>query len=397
MRVGCWRLGLLSVALRAAVLVAIAVTQSGCLFARIVGHGTPELDAPAMFASRTVRRSPRPWPLPVRARAVRPQLTPSEQASYGSFERMLEVADTRAFLIVRDDELVYERYFNEVGGDSELPGFSMTKTYAALLIGSALDDGVLGSPSDSIVTYIPQLAGKPGYQQVTLDRLLRMISGIDFSEESVAGAELYYSQNLRNFMYSYGVTRQPGSNYVYGSINVQLLWDALHRRLGGRQVATYFEQRIWGPLGATHDASWSLDSAESGIEKFFGGFNATARDHARLGLLFLHGGRLNGARIVSEAWVERSLTSDPIAGWQRTTDGLVRRGEYQWFLTLDGRGYFAKGYNGQYIFVAPRERTVFVRFGEGYGDIDWTALFLRLASQLNTAAPQPLAARDAAD
>lgn len=379
--------------LRAVLLAAIAVTQSGCLYARILYHWTPELDAPGMFANRTVHRSPQPRPLPRHAPEARFKLTESEQARYGSFDGMLEAAETRAFLVVHDDELVYERYFDGIGVDTELPGFSMTKTYAAVLVGRALYDGVLGSLDDSIVTYVPELASKPGYQQVTIDRLLRMTSGIDFDEESVASPQLYYSENLRNFMYSYAVTRPPGSSYLYGSINIQLLWDALHRRLGGQQVASYFEQQIWGPLGATHDSSWSLDSDASGIEKFFGGFNATARDHARLGLLFLHRGSLNGSRILPEAWIERSLTSDPIAGWLRTTDGLVRRGQYQWFITLDGRCYFAKGYNGQYVFVAPQERTVFVRFGEGYGDVNWTGLFLRMASQLNAQQPRALARR----
>ena len=146
-------------------------------------------------------------------------------------------------------------------------------------------------------------------------------------------------------------------------------------------MSHYFERQIWQPLGAERPASWSLDSQVSGIEKFFGGFNATARDHARLGLLFLHGGTLNGQVILPQEWVERALSPDPIAGLVHTTDGWVRRGQYQWFLTRDGRGYFAKGYHGQYVFVVPERHWVFVRFGEGYGDIDWPALFLRLADR----------------
>ena len=65
-----------------------------------------------------------------------------------------------------------------------------------------------------------------------------------------------------------------------------------------------------------------------------------------------------------------------------TSDGYVRRGKYQWFLTEDGRGYFAKGYNGQYVFVMPSQNAVFVRFGEGYGDVDWIGTFERLALEL---------------
>jgi CubicO group peptidase (beta-lactamase class C family) len=65
-----------------------------------------------------------------------------------------------------------------------------------------------------------------------------------------------------------------------------------------------------------------------------------------------------------------------------TTDGWVKRGRYQWFLTRDGRAYFAKGYNGQYVFVNPAKHAVFVRFGEGYGDVDWPSLFMRVADNL---------------
>ena len=79
------------------------------------------------------------------------------------------------------------------------------------------------------------------------------------------------------------------------------------------------------------------------------------------------------------ATCDESIAPDPIAGVVHTKDGDVRRGKYQWFLTLDGRAYFAKGYRGQYVFVVPQKKMVFVRFGEGYGDVDWPALFLRIA------------------
>jgi CubicO group peptidase (beta-lactamase class C family) len=246
-------------------------------------------------------------------------------------------------------------------------------------VGSALSQGLLPSLEQHVTDAIPELSEKEGYQKITLEELLRMTSGIDFDEESLAGAKLYYATDLRDLMYSYDVKWPPGRHYLYGSVNNELLWDVLHRRLGGETVSRYFERQIWQPLGAEQAASWSLDSEASGIEKFFGGFNASARDQARLGLLFLHGGTLNGREILPQAWVARSLTPDPVAGLVHTTDGWVRRGMYQWFLTRNGRGYFAKGYDGQYIFVVPDRHTVFARFGDGYGDLDWPTLFLRLA------------------
>jgi CubicO group peptidase (beta-lactamase class C family) len=258
----------------------------------------------------------------------------------------------------------------------------MSKTFAAVLVGCAVDDGLIGAVEQSVADYVPELRARDHYADVTIDQLLRMTSGIDFDEESTAGAALYYSTDLRHRIYGYDVKWPPGQHYLYGSVSTQILWDVLDRRLGDETVTQYFAERLWSPLGAEQPAAWSLDSASSGVEKLFGGFSATARDHARLGLLFLHGGALNGQVIVPASWVARSLEPDPVAGLVHTADGYVRRGHYQWFLTRDGRSYFAKGYNGQYVFVVPDRRAVFVRFGEGYGDVDWTALFSRLADEL---------------
>jgi CubicO group peptidase (beta-lactamase class C family) len=363
-------------------LVLLALLCNGCFFGRLVYFNTPDLSAPTYFDRRVVHAAEAPVPLARAPRETAFRLTDAERVKYHSFDELLESEDTRAFVVLHDDAVVYERYFHGVSADTELPGFSMSKTYAAALIERAVSEGVLPSLDEPVTKYIPELAGKSRYSEVTLDRLLRMISGIDFDEESLAGARLYYTTDLRDLMYSYDVKWNPGEHYLYGSVNIQLLWDVLHRRLGKETVSHYFETRIWQPLGAERPASWSLDSDASGVEKFFGGFNATARDQARLGLLFLHGGTLNGNAILPEVWVERALSLDPVAGLVHTTDGWVRRARYQWFWTRDGRAYFAKGYHGQYVFVVPERRAVFVRFGEGYGNVDWSALFLRLADSL---------------
>jgi CubicO group peptidase (beta-lactamase class C family) len=321
-------------------------------------------------------------PLRVADREATIGVTTSLHETYASFDELLEDNQTASFLAIRDDEVVYERYFDRVTATTQLPSFSMSKTFASVLVGCAIEDGLFHSVDDRLVTYLPELAAKPGYGEITLEHLLRMISGIDFDEESVAGGAFYYTADLRARMYSYDVKWRPGTHYLYGSVSMQLVWDALHRQLGGKTVARYFEERFWSRLGAAHASAWSLDSEESGIEKLFAGFSATTRDHARLGLLFLHGGVMNGRAVVSPSWIRDSLTPDPVAGVVHTSDGNVWHGQYQWFLTLDRRAYFAKGYHGQYVFVVPDRRMVFVRFGEEYGDVDWPALFLRIADSL---------------
>ena len=367
---------------RLAIFALLAFVCNGCIYARIVYFNAPNLASPGNFESRSIHASAKPGLLHNVGHNATIRETASKETTYASFEDLLDANQTRAFLVVHDDAIVYEHYFGGVSETTLLPSFSISKTYAAVLIGCALKSGLLSSLEDPLVKYVPDLAEKSGYERVTLEQLLRMTSGIDFDEESTAGAALYYCTDLRDRARSYDVKWPPGQHYLYGSVNIQLLWEALRGKLNGETVSHYFEHEVWGPIGAGQAASWSLDSEASGVEKFFGGFNASARDHALLGLLYLHGGKLNGRRIVTKQWVERSLSPDPVAGEVHIADGTMRRGLYQWFLTLDGRAYFAKGYHGQYIFVVPQQNVVFVRFGDGYGDVDWTSLFLRIAEQL---------------
>ena len=365
----------------------LSALSSGCLYARVLYFNVPDLTAPENFDNRLVHASTTPVALPRSEHEIKLKLRPEDEAQYETFDDYLAANGTQALLVVHDDRIVYEHYFDGLDVKRQLPGFSMSKTFAAVLVGCAVRDGLIQSMDDPLVRYLPELADTPGYDKISLDQLLRMISGIDFDEESPAGARLYYTSSLRDEMHSYGVRWAAGSRYAYASVNIALLWEVLKRRLGKETVAHYFERRVWGPLGAEFNASWSLDSQTSGVEKLFAGFNATARDQARLGLLFLHEGRFDGRTILDPDWIERSLTPDDVAGVVKTSDGYVERGKYQWFWTRDHRAYFAKGYHGQYVFVIPDRNTVIVRFGDGYGDVDWPALFLRIADgfSVNTA------------
>jgi CubicO group peptidase (beta-lactamase class C family) len=369
------------------IVLALSLMCTSCVFARILYFNLPDLSAPACFDQRLVHASSCPLPFERRRTEAAFAVRRSRRTGYRTFEDLLADNDTRALLVLHHDIVVYERYFGEVTAETRLPAFSMSKTFAAVLVGAAERDGLVESVQQRLVEYVPALGGRPGYRDITLEHLLRMTSGIDFDEESVAGAMLYYTTDLRSRTQAYDVRWLPGHHYQYGSINAQLLWEVLHRRLDHRTVAGYFEERLWEPLGAERPAAWSLDSAENGVENFAAGLSATARDYARLGVLFQHRGRFRDRLLISEQWVEDSLTPDEVAGVVHTTDGAVRRGRYQWFLTTDGCCYFAKGYHGQYVFVHRDRDVVVVRFGEGYGKVDWTDLFTRMAESLDDRRP----------
>jgi CubicO group peptidase (beta-lactamase class C family) len=112
------------------------------------------------------------------------------------------------------------------------------------------------------------------------------------------------------------------------------------------------------------DASWSIDSRKYGEVKAFCCLNATARDFAKFGRLYLNMGNWNGKQVVPRAWVERSIT--PYTQGQNFYST-------QWWLDEDR--FAAIGFMGQYICVDPKTKTIIVRLGRRQGKVDWEKIF----------------------
>ena len=163
---------------------------------------------------------------------------------------------------------------------------------------------------------------------------------------------------------------------MYNNYNPLLLGGV--ERATSMSVSEYMASRLWQPLGAEQDASWSLDSEESGFEKMESGLNATAVDYARFGALYLHNGEWNGSQIVSADWIRAATaadtSTDPNASYQ-----------YFWWVDLARPGrFYGLGNYGQYLYVAPDTNTVIVRLGRDWG-VDngtWLATFHEIADSL---------------
>ena len=144
-------------------------------------------------------------------------------------------------------------------------------------------------------------------------------------------------------------------------------------------VSEFMSTRLWQPLGAEADASWSLDSEQSGFEKMESGINARPVDFARFGLMMLHSGRWNGHQIVSSDWVREATAAD-------TTTDPVSFYQYLWWVTPrtgeERSPYFAMGKYGQLVGVFPAKDMVIVRLGSDYGDVDWEAQLLAIADRI---------------
>jgi CubicO group peptidase (beta-lactamase class C family) len=230
---------------------------------------------------------------------------------------------------------------------------------------------------DPVTQYVPELK-KNGFDAVTLLHLLQMTSGLRFNESYVNplghAASFYYGRYLNKSSTKLRLKHVPGLDWDYVSGNTQLLGLVLARALKTKSITEYAQEKLWTPLKMESPASWSTDRKTQGMEKTFCCINATARDFAKIGRLYLHKGKWNSQQVVPEAWVHESTRRD-------TSAGSVPFYQYQWWLPQPGQDFMAQGILGQYIYVHPAKELVLVRLGKSEGNVDWPSLFVGFASQ----------------
>lgn len=356
-----------------ALAIILLATLPSCTVGRFAYYNFANITDHKIFPSRTAENDSVKfyYHTALNAKAPRKATVNGKEVSFGEF---LEDRKTVAFLIIKNDSIQYEQYFNGYGQESVVASFSMAKSVTSILIGCALDDGLIKSVDEPVVNYIPELKER-GLEDVTIKHLLQMTSGIKFNESYVNpfgdAATFYYGRNLKKAIYRRKPENKPGTEFSYSSGDTQLLGLVLERALKNKTITAYLEEKLWQPLGMEYDATWSLDR-EGGLEKTFCCINARARDFSKIGRLYLNDGNWNGRQIVSKEWVKTSTTADLSEGGD---DGY----KYQWWLPSDKGDFMANGILGQYIYVNPAKNLIIVRLGKDYGGVNWPGLFMSLA------------------
>jgi CubicO group peptidase (beta-lactamase class C family) len=331
------------------------------------------------FPARRIPAGARASPLP---RGVEADLVVSGEEK--GIDEFLRETDTLAFVVVHEDRVVLERYFDGATRQSLQTSFSAAKAFVSTLVGIAIDAGLIGSVDDRVTDYVPELASRdPRFRQITLRHLLAMSSGIRYREGGFPSlgddTYTYYGVNLRDVALNRTRIEGPPGQWEYNNYNPLLLGLVLERATG-TSISDFMATRLWRPLGAEAAATWNLDSERSGFEKLESGLNARPVDYARFGLLFLHNGKWNRRRIVSEQWVRAATGADP------STDTAYYHGyRYFWWLDVERPGrFYALGKYGQYIYVAPDADALVVRFGRDWGisNVSWLRTFRDVTDQL---------------
>lgn len=359
-------------------LAVVALMLSSCHVARFFYYNFADVKDYQKFPADSVFRGESVFTY----EKANPQLFPTLPTAFQSenigFNAFLENHKTLAFLVIRNDTVLYEQYFRGYDSSSVIPSFSVSKVFVSALLGIAIQNGCIGSVHDSVSKYIPELQHK-GFDQLSLLNLLNMRSGLGFKEAYTTPfadmAKYYYGQNLKKYVSKLELAEKPGERYNYQSVNTLLLGiaieNACHKRL-----PELMSEEIWSKLGTTYSASWSVDSKKHQTTKAFCCINATPKDLGKFGSLYLHEGNWNGEQIVPVDWVKMSTT---IQNDSRDSQGYPYA--YQWRVLQSG-SYFAKGVLGQYIYVNPEKKVVIVRMGRSTDHVNWPQFFESLLSQL---------------
>jgi CubicO group peptidase (beta-lactamase class C family) len=350
------------------------------LVARGLIWGGSHYDDWKRFPSRVVRAGDMPVYFDVEESDIFEDFTIGDT----QLETFLEATNTTAFLVLHDDALLYEGYFNGSSHEATQPSLSAAKSFDSTLVGIAVEEGFIDSLDDPITTYIPELLERdPRFGEITIRHLLMMTSGLryesvdsnPFSDDFITS----HSPNMRAAALETEIVEPPGRRFHYNDYNPQLIGMALERATG-MTVSDYLSTRLWGPMGAEADGTWDLDSERSGFERMSVGINGRAIDFAKLGWLFLHDGKVEGRQVVPQAWIAQST---------RETDALyTARGDhanyYQnyWWLDVENDAYYAEGNFCQWIYVYPAADLVLVRHGMNCGGVYWTGMLGEMAKAI---------------
>jgi CubicO group peptidase (beta-lactamase class C family) len=269
------------------------------------------------------------------------------------------------FLLIKDGEILAERYQYGRTDRDRFVSHSMAKSIVSLAVGFALAENKIASLDDTVAKYVPKLAGNV-YGETTIRNILRMASGVAYSEVYDGNDDAARFTRMRNRQGSIAALRafdgrevEQGTRFHYAS-NQTVVLTVLLRAVTGMTLSEYLTPRLWQPMGAEAAATWikTPDGTETGA----GSFNAVLRDYGRLGVLLANDGALGGKQILPKDYLLDATD------WHRQPEAFTPNKAtpffgygYQFWLFPGAKRRFALlGVYGQSIFVDPELKLVMV-------------------------------------
>jgi CubicO group peptidase (beta-lactamase class C family) len=311
---------------------------------------------------------------------------------------MLEATYTDGFLVYMDGRIIHESYYNGMAAGTLHLAQSVSKSIVATVTGIMIGQGSL-NPAELLSVYLPEL-DNTGWAGASLQQALDMTSGVKFVEEytdidsdigrtdvasgwrpipdnALPGS--YWPSSIWDQILSLKEKdAQHGERFYYRSIETDVIAHVMER-VAGMKLADLVSQELWSPMGAEHDACFTVDSA--GYALADGGFNATLRDFARFGLLYLNDGRRDKDQVIPQAWVQDVRSGDH-GLFNAPARQSFPNGRYRnqfWIEDVSATAVMCRGVFGQLIYISPEDNMVVVKLSS------WPE-FLNQEHSLNTQA-----------
>lgn len=279
---------------------------------------------------------------------------------------------TDALLVMRDGQVLYERYGGVTTAQTPHLTWSISKSIMATVLGVAFGEGRFAL-DDPAAKFYPPLRSHP---DIKIKHLMQWTSGLDWQEDyeyaplnSSVVAMLYTRgrDDMARFTAEHRGAHPPGTSFLYSSGDSNVLSAALKGMVGEKAYTEYPWSALFEPLGIS-SATWEADASGTFVGSSY--TYMTARDLARIGLLMQRRGLWNGQQLVPETWIDFVLT--PFANSQ--PDAEVSGG--QWWLNRTANGnkgpwpdapadtFAALGHWGQALYVVPSAGLVIVRYAD---------------------------------
>lgn len=319
------------------------------------GYTTAYLEDYKKFDNQIIENgTPQPWPNHKNYNSVK------ETKNLDSINK---ANGTIAYVIIKNDSIWFENYYDGFNENSQSNSFSMAKSYVSGLMGKAIMDGYIKGLDQPVSDFLPEFSQGLA-AQMTVGDLSSMASGTTWDERYYSPFSIvtraYFDDNLENVMLGLNMATEPGKSFKYSSGDTQMLAMVIEKATG-KKIYNYLTESFWKPLNSENPTLWQVDSKTHDLVKAYCCIASNAKDFARFGKLYKDHGKWNGKQILDSTFVAKSLK--PVY-----PDGNMYG--YGWWLKTIGNKHFfmMRGHLGQYVIVEPTDNVIIVRLGHSKGD-----------------------------
>jgi CubicO group peptidase (beta-lactamase class C family) len=259
----------------------------------------------------------------------------------------------RSLTVFRKNKLIAETFTRDENDRTNPRGFwSCTKQVMGVLVGIAIDKGVIGSINDRISTYLPELTAKnPDKANISIKDLLTMTSGIAFNNYGIGSDDMAVLQEIPNSFLEYAFEKPmdyvPGDQFVYKDSDPMILSGIIQNKTG-KATDLWADDVLFRKIGL---ANYEWRRYKDGITIGSYGLITTPREISKVAQLVLNGGTWNGEQLISKEWLSQMVS--PKA---ETND--EKRFGYLWWSYPEYKTYFMSGNGRQIIFVFPEKELI---------------------------------------